>query len=100
VAKTGAATYQKIKLWIEKSTSKPILSEVFLLSGKHFKTIEFTEFKKINGKEINTMMKYTDHLRKGESSVLMFTNITPKKDIPDKYFIKSYLPDLSNEIIE
>lgn len=100
VAKTSAATYQKIKLWIENSTNKPILSEVFLLSGKHFKTIEFTEFKKVNGKEINTMMKYTDHLRKNESSILMFTDIAPRKDIPDKYFIKTYLPDLSAEIID
>lgn len=99
-AKTGGATYQKVHLWIDKKTSRPVLSDVFLLSGKHFKTIEFTKFEIKHGKEVNTEIQYTDHLRKGLTTTLRFTDVQPKPSIPDKYFIKTYLPDLSTEIIE
>ncbi len=98
-ANSKGATYQKIKLWLEAKSSKPLFCEVFLLSGKHFKTIEFTKYDKIGGKNVNTEMVYTDHLNKDEKSTLSFTQFIPRNDLPEKYFIKTYLPDLSVEIV-
>ena len=85
---------------VNPSSKKPVIAKVYLLSGKHYKTIHFTKYEDIDGKNINTEMKFIDHLRKEETTFLNFKTVKQEKNIPDRYFIKTYLPDLSTEVIE
>ena len=96
-AKSKGATYQTITLYIDKNY-RPKIAEVFLLSGKHYKTLKFSEFSEVSGKEINTEIMFIDHLNNEKVSVMNFIKINPKNNLPERYFIKTALPDLSNEL--
>jgi outer membrane lipoprotein-sorting protein len=99
-AKSQGATYQKIKLWIDKKTSRPLKSEVYLLSGKMFKTMYFTKYEIINNKEVNSQIEFIDHFNGDQKSVLNFSKITQEKSIPNRFFIKTSLAEVSDEVSE
>ncbi|MCR6641582.1 MAG: outer membrane lipoprotein-sorting protein [Sporocytophaga sp.] len=99
-AKSQGATYQKIKLWIDKKTSKPLKSEVFLLSGKMYKTMLFTKYEIVNNKEVNSQIEFTDHFNANQKSVLNFSKIAQEKTIPNRFFIKTSLAEVSDEVSE
>jgi outer membrane lipoprotein-sorting protein len=99
-AKSQGATYQKIKLWIDKNTFKPTKAEVFLLSGKLYKSLKFTKYQIIAGEEVNTQIEFIDHFNKDQKSVLDFTQITQEKNIPNRYFIKTSLAAVSDEVCQ
>ena len=94
-AKSSGATYQSIKLLIDLD-SKPISAEMYLLSGKLYKTLKFTKFEMIHGKEINTQIEFVDHLNKDKVTTLTFTEIMPESSIPNQYFLNTSLPDLGD----
>lgn len=93
-AKTKGATYQKITLWVAQDSYRPIAADVFLLSGKLFKTILFTKFEDVLGKTMNTEMTIIDHLKSGESSKLNFSEIEPR-DWPNRLFVKTGLANVN-----
>ncbi len=97
-AKSNGATYQKIKLWVDKDTFKPLQAEVFLLSGKLYKTLKFTQYQTIAGAEVNTQIEFTDHFNKDQKSILDFTQVVQEKNIPNRYFIKTSLAVVSDEV--
>lgn len=99
-AKSQGATYQKIKLWIDKSSFKPVQAEVFLLSGKLYKSLKFSKYQTIAGEEVNTQIEFIDHFSKDQKSVLDFTQITQEKNIPNRYFIKTSLAVVSDEVCQ
>jgi hypothetical protein len=90
--------YKKIDLWINKNSKRPIRADVFLVSGKIYKSIRFIKYETIGGKEINTQMEFTDYFNKGRISVITFSKPKMEKDLPNRYFIKESLPDLSREM--
>jgi hypothetical protein len=96
-ARSKGATYQRIHLYID-ANFRPQKAEVFLLSGKHYKTLQFSRYSYIFGKEINTEIVFTDHLSNNKVSTMNFINIDPQIKIPGRYFIKTALPDLSNAL--
>jgi len=96
-AKSKGATYQTMTLYID-ATYRPTIAEVFLLSGKRYKTLKFSEYSEVLEKEINTEIVFIDHLNNEKVSTLNFTKIIPKNNLPERYFIKTALPDLSNEL--
>ena len=51
-AKRDGATYKKIDYWVEKETKRPKKAEMYLLSGKHFKSITFDRYEETAGKSI------------------------------------------------
>lgn len=97
-AKTKSATYQKINLKIDKSNYRPLYSEVYLTSGKLYKTLVFTKYEKIKGKFLNTQIKFIDNFSKGKESIVDFKNIKEEKKIPARYFLKTSLQDIFEEI--
>lgn len=97
-AKSSGATYQKIQLWINKINNQPIKSEVFLTSGKLYKTLDFSNYDTIKGKLVNTEIIFTDNFNKQKKSILRFNNINEDKNLPNRYFIKTMLNEVSNEL--
>ena len=96
--KTKSATYQKIKLTINKINHRPLYSEVYLTSGKLYKTLIFTKYEKIKGTVINTQIKFIDNFSKGKESIINFKSIQKEKKIPSRYYLKTSLQDIFEEI--
>jgi len=92
-ATTDAATYQRVVYWVTKNNSKPVKAELFLASGKLFKSITYDKYALIDGLPTMTQMTLHDRLREGRYSVMQFSDYT-EKDIPDTYFNKNYLTKL------
>jgi len=97
-AKSTGATYQKVSLWINKKDSHPIQSQVYLSSGKLYKTLYFNKYETVSSKIINTQITFVDHFNKNLKSVLTFSEIKENANIPNRYFITTMLPEVSNEL--
>ncbi len=89
-AKRDGATYQKIKYWITKQDTLPKRAEMFLTSGKHFKTVLFDKYASANGRFILQQITILDMLREGRITKMIYSEYAPK-EIPEKYFHKDYL---------
>jgi outer membrane lipoprotein-sorting protein len=98
-ALTKENAYQKINLWINKQNKRPAKAEIFLGSGRLFKTIQFTKYEKTEDKEINTQIVLTDHLAGNKNSVIDISGIRKEKMIPAYYFIKDSLQGISKQIM-
>jgi len=92
-------SYKKINLWVEKNSKKPIKVNIFLSSEKLYKTILFTKYQIIAGKEISTQIEVTDHFNKGRKSVINFSKLKQEKNLPENYFIKEKLAEVSKTMI-
>ena len=90
-AKTKGATYQKVILYVNLKTYKPIKAEFFLLSGKHFKTAYYEDFIVVNGKRRLRKIKIQDMLRQDAYTIMEYANYKRRK-VPKKYFNVMYLP--------
>lgn len=92
-AKRDGATYNRIEYWVAKGTNRPKRAEIYLTSGKHYKTIDFDNYEEIHGKTLLTKMTITDRLRSGRTTIMRYDSYGPK-ELPDKYFNKDYLEKL------
>jgi outer membrane lipoprotein-sorting protein len=97
-ARKKSATYHLLHISVEKGTFKPIKAEVFLKSGKRYKTIFFTGFRTFSGKLMATDLKFIDHLRADRETIMYFTNVR-EKGFPGKYFNRAELPRLSEILL-
>jgi len=88
-AKTKAA-YDNIILFVEKETCKPYKSEFYTVGGKLLKTAYYKNYQMILGKERPTETEIIDEIRKGNRSVIKYSNFEIKK-FPSYYFQKEYL---------
>jgi len=93
-----AISYQKINLWIEKGSNRPIKEEVFLSSNKLYKTLFFTKYQTIEGKEINMEIAFIDYFNKGKKTLLQFSKPQIEKHLSADFFLKDKLPAVSNEL--
>ena len=92
-AKRDGATYKKIDYWITKDSYFPKKAEMYLVSGKHYKTIHFDTYEEIQGRMLVTQETIIDRLREGRTTIMKYAGYTPK-EIPEKYFNKDYLEKL------
>jgi outer membrane lipoprotein-sorting protein len=92
-------SYRKINLWVDKKNKRPLKADIYLSSEKIYKTILFTKYQTIAGKEINTQIEFTDHFNKDRKSVINFSKVQQEKNLPEDYFIKEKLPAVSKEMI-
>ena len=92
-AKRDGATYKRIDYWITKDSLRPQKAEIYLISGKHFKTIHFDTYEEVHGRMLVTQETITDRLREGRTTIMKYAGYAPK-EIPDKYFNKDYLEKL------
>jgi outer membrane lipoprotein-sorting protein len=92
-AKRDGATYKKIDYWITKDSYRPQQAEMYLVSGKHYKTIHFDTYKEIEGRILVTQETIIDRLREGRTTIMKYAGYAPK-ELPEKYFNKDYLEKL------
>jgi outer membrane lipoprotein-sorting protein len=93
-ARSKGATYHRIEYWVEKATYLPRRADLYLVSGKFYKTALFEKFEKLSfADRFITRMVLIDRLRPGRKTVMEYSNVRPEQ-IPDKYFNKNYLPSL------
>jgi len=92
-AKREGATYNRVELWVRKEDARPRKAEIYLSSGKHYKTIFYDTFAVMHDRLLLTQMTILDRLREGSKTIMSFSGYTPK-EIPEKYFNKDYLEKL------
>jgi outer membrane lipoprotein-sorting protein len=92
-ATNEAATYQRAELWVDKKNQRPIKAELYLASGKHFKSITYDEYDIIDGRPLLMKMTLYDRLRADRYTVMEFSGYA-QQEIPDKFFNVNFLPKL------
>ena len=92
-AKRDGATYRKIDYWISKDSFRPQKAEMYLISGKHYKTIRFDAYKEIQNRMLVTQVTITDRLRDERTTIMKYDGYAPR-EMPEKYFNKDYLEKL------
>ena len=83
------ATYDSIKLYVNKENLKPIKAECFSRTDIMLKTIYYKEFDKIDGRDLLTGFEIVNELSK-ESSYVNLSNFNEEK-LPSNYFNKNYM---------
>ncbi len=91
-------SYKRINLWIDKKTKKAIREDIYLSSEKLYKTIVFTKYQIVSGKEMNSEIEFIDHFNKDRKSVIIFSKAEQQNNLPSNYFIKEKLPEVSKTI--
>jgi outer membrane lipoprotein-sorting protein len=92
-AEREGATYNRVELWVRKNDARPKKAEIYLSSGKHYKTIFYDTFNTVHDRLLLTQMTILDRLREGSKTIMTFSGYTPK-EIPEKFFNKDYLEKL------
>lgn len=90
IAKSKASTYRKIHYWIEKKNYLPVKADYFMISGKHFKTAFFEDYKKVEGHTLVGKMRLFRVGQEENVTVMNFKSYE-KKSLANKYFNMNYL---------
>ncbi len=86
-------TYHRVLYWVEKASNRPLKGEFYTLSKRLMKTGLYQDYKDLGGKIRPTKLILIDALKKGEQSVLVYSNLK-LRNIPDKFFTKDFLRKL------
>jgi outer membrane lipoprotein-sorting protein len=86
-------TYNKVLYWVKQSNAYPLKAEFYSLSDRLLKTARYEDFKPLAGRARPTRIVMQDALRKGEESVLEYSDMK-LRELPDKMFTKDYLKRL------
>jgi outer membrane lipoprotein-sorting protein len=86
-------TYHRVLYWVNRENHRPFKAEFYTLSGRHMKTTYYEDFRFMEGTDRPLRLIMEDALRKGEKSVLSYSNMH-LRDLPDKIFTKQYLKKL------
>jgi hypothetical protein len=92
-ARSPGATYQRALLTVDARTLRPEKADFFLLSGKHFKTAYYLEFKTVEGHASIAKVKIEDKLNPALYTIIANGDYR-RTTVPDKYFNVMYLPSL------
>jgi len=93
-AKRDDVTYGSIKLWVQRTTFKPLKAAFYAVSGRILKVGSYEGYKMMHGHEHPSRIVFTDAVTKGKVSTITYDDITPRTDLADKYFTKDYLKKL------
>ena len=98
-AHSKGATYHKIRLFIEEVSFYPRQADVYLQSGKLMKTLLFTRFESTHGMPMNREIVFIDHMKKDAITTMRFEDVGPKQ-VPERYFLRTKMSQISREILE
>ena len=88
-----SVTYQRVLYWVRQTNFWPYKAEFYSLSDRLLKTGFYQNFKPMVGGVRPTRLIMQDALRKGEESVLDYSDMR-LRDLPDRMFSKDYLKRL------
>lgn len=84
------ATYHRIELWVEQSSSRPIKGKFYSDSGRLLKTAYYRRFQRELGVERPTEIVIIDGLTPTWVTVMRYSNYA-WRDIPDSWLQRDYL---------
>jgi outer membrane lipoprotein-sorting protein len=91
-ARTTAVAYDRLKMWVDKTTVLPVTIEAYAASGLLIKTLHFSDIKDFGGGIKRPATMETDSpLYKGYKSVMLYAKIKARA-FPDEVFTLDYLP--------
>jgi len=90
VAKDSAVAYNRVKLWVDRTTYQPQRADFYVVSGKLIKRAWYREFGEMAGRHVVTAIEIEDLLRPGNRTVMRYARLQAK-DNPDKMFNKESL---------
>jgi outer membrane lipoprotein-sorting protein len=77
-ARKKGLTYEKMRVWVEKASFKPLTAEYLSQGGKVLKRSQFREYKKIAGAVRPTEIHIQDAGNAEDSSVIRILKLEPK----------------------
>lgn len=89
-ARSKGATYQSIRVRVDKARLVPLEAEFRLTSGKTSKVAAYESYEELGGRRMLTRQVIRDLLRKDERTVIEFRNYQAR-DLPEKMFNRNYL---------
>lgn len=87
-------TYAKVLYWVRQSDNRPTKAEFYSLSDRLLKVCRYEKYKELGGRVRPTQLVMEDALKKGDVSVLRYSQMTAK-DLPDRVFTKQYMDKLN-----
>jgi len=87
-------TYAKVLYWVRQSNSWPHKAEFYSVSDRLLKVCRFEKYQNLGGRTRPTQLVMEDALKKGDVSVLRYSQMSPK-DLPDRVFTKQYMDKLN-----
>lgn len=91
VARDESAAYGRLKYWVRKADFLPARTEYYAFSGKHLKTMTYTEIKEIGGRVRPTRMVVESKLREGYRTVFVILEADYETPLGDNIFTRLYL---------
>jgi outer membrane lipoprotein-sorting protein len=89
-AKDPAIAYNKVRLWIDRTSSEPLRADFFTVSGKLIKRALYREYGVMAGRRTVTLVEIEDLLRSGNKTVMRYSNLAARENA-EKMFSKDSL---------
>lgn len=89
-AKKKGLTYEKLRVWVEKKSFRPIKAEYLSLGGMLLKKTQFKQYKQIAGGVRPTEIVIQDAKNENDASVIRILRLEPKNS-PDSIFNQNSL---------
>ena len=91
-AKTGAVAYDRLQMWVDKTTVVPTKIECYAATGLLIKTLYFKDPKPFDDDTMRPAVLETDSpLYKGYKSLMVYARVK-KRTFPDEVFTLDFLP--------
>ena len=90
-AKDKQKAYDRVLYWVKKAGSVPLRREMYTISGTMLKILRYEGFKTVNSREAPTRMIIENALDPAYKTIIEWSNVIKKDNIPDKYFTLEYL---------
>jgi len=94
-AREKNAVYQQVNLLVEEKNLHPLKAEFFSLSGKLIRTIEYSGYKDVLGKQRPMTVTIFDAVKSGAKVVMHYYNMRIE-NTPPEYYQPSYLGRFAN----
>lgn len=87
-ARKAEVAYDRIMLWVDKASKRPLREEFFTLSGKRIKVMTFSKPAKFGDVEVNTEMRVDSDLNPQEQTVLTISRLALRQKLTNAMFQK------------
>ena len=93
-ARTDEVSYERVKLYVEKTATLLLKEEDFSVSGRLMRTMSYGKYVRVGSKTLPSQMLIEDQLNVGEKSLLSMSEVSVET-LPDSYFTKAFLERVS-----
>jgi outer membrane lipoprotein-sorting protein len=87
-ARRAEVAYDRIVLWIDKRSKRPLRQEFFTLSGKRIKVMHYSKPAQFDGVEVSTEMKVESDLNPHEHTLLTISGLALRQKLSNALFQK------------